>query len=419
MASSDSPTPSPRRKRRRWRWHTPPALTLESRALEGSAILELRADPLGLALWEAAQDVYLWGRAEPESRRELFSPSAGDARAARVEGLNLEGAPRRAFDALARMVSSPARVREETVVGACRELARWGARTAQPAVALEFARAAAIAGGADARAALELAWTARAQGETALAEAWFRRTIVLGRRAGDWESYAEAFLGIAGVLRRRGDLEGARQHLVRASRACRRHALPEIRARVLHDLQVAAAEAGAFDEAVTRGRRALRAYGRGHPHLPALILDISRMWIGRGAPGMARPVLAALVRRLDESPLRVAAVGLLGRASALVGDREAFGRCAAELGTPAEGLPGEAARAWIDLAVGASALGEEDPARRLAATAEAHLAEEAGRVLRSLEGDVAAGAIDEDYLPSEEEGRLQRDVMRAIRRLGD
>jgi tetratricopeptide (TPR) repeat protein len=419
MTSSDSPTPSPRRKRRRWRWHTPPALTLESRALEGSAILELRADPLGLALWEAARDVYLWGRAEPESRRELFSPSAGDARAARVEGLDLEGAPRRAFDALARMVASPARVREETVVGACRELARWGARSAQPAVALEFARAAAIAGGADARAALELAWTARAQGETALAEAWFRRTIVLGRRAGDWESYAEAFLGIAGVLRRRGDLEGARQHLVRASRACRRHALPEIRARVLHDLHVAAAEAGAFDEAVTRGRRSLRAYGRGHPHLPALILDISRMWIGRGAPGMARPVLAALVRRLDEGPLRVAAVGLLGRASALVGDREAFGRCAAELGTPAEGLPGEAARAWIDLAVGASALGEEDPVRRLAAAAEAHLAEEAGRVLRSLELDEAAGAIDEDYLPSEEEGRLQRDVMRAIRRLGD
>ncbi|HEX5725531.1 MAG TPA: tetratricopeptide repeat protein [Longimicrobiaceae bacterium] len=362
--------PAKRKTERRWR--VPPALTHGEDVFEGLSVLEEVNGELGLLLWQSLRDALLWGQASIAERTTVFTPGAEPSRLAAILAAGAPAAVEPALRTLARMLGSAADMREENVSLACREVSEWADGQGLLAVSLAFAQAAAIVTPGDAAGSYQVARLARRRAEHARAESWYRRTIALARQAGDWSIYSLSFVGLGQLYTSRGNFPAARRFYTRALRAASRNSLWTVVGLSHHGLFVLEAETGRVDAAEEQCALALRAYGPGHPRLPALAQDLASFWIDRGNFAQALPVLRAVAPKLLPRE-RVVSVGGIARAAGNVGDADRFHEAWAEaLQLLQREECGEgAAQALLDLARGASALGLW------------HLAERAGQ--RALE----------------------------------
>lgn len=306
------------------RWCIPPAMLREaSDTLEASGMLDEHRGALGLALWQSLRDVTLWASLDAAARGDAFAAGAGAARRRLLRGL--EPAVELPLGTLAALVEAPGAARAEVVSLVCRDLARWGEERGAPETALAYAQAAALALPDDPAAALAVGTMALRQGKQARAETWLRRTVGLSRRAASWTVYAEAFVELGALYAGRGNRAGARRFLLRALRAGRRHALPEMRGRALHALFLLALDAGRPDEAERFARGAVRAYGREHPRLPQLLHDVASLWVAQESHARALPMLQRLLPLRRDAAERAATLALLARAAAGAGEVRAAG----------------------------------------------------------------------------------------------
>ncbi|HET7463805.1 MAG TPA: tetratricopeptide repeat protein [Longimicrobium sp.] len=353
----------PRKTLRRWR--VPPALTHgDSDAFEGLSVLEELNNELGLVLWQSLRDAMLWGRAAADQRSALFAPASDTSRMAATLAAGAPAEIEEPLKVLAGMVGQPDAAREENVSLACRQIAQWGEARGQLATALAFAQAAAVVTPADPSGAYNVGRLARRRAEHARAETWFRRTIALARQAGDWPTYAMAFVGLGNLYKERGNFPVARRFFERALRAAGRNSLHEIEGMALHDLFGIAVETEDTPQAHELARGAYEAYGPHHQRLPHLAHDIAYFWITQGYCDRALPVLRSLVRHFDEPTVRLGVIGGVCRAAGGANDREIFQGAwseAVELmtATPNSDL---VPRTWLDLAHGALSLGAWDRA---------------------------------------------------------
>jgi hypothetical protein len=305
------------------RWCIPPALLREpDELLEGAGVLAELPGEAGLALWQSLRDVTLWAAVEPERRAGLFAGDAAGARLRLLRAAEAEPALELALATLAALVGNPAAASAEIVTLVCLQVSRWAGERGKAATAVGFAQCAALATPDDPCAALEVGRAALRWGQGARAETWLRRTVGLARRARDWSAYAEAWVELARLHHRRGAGEASRRAYVRGVRAARRHGLVAVRGAGLHGLFLLAVEAGEPDEAERLARAAVRSYGRAHPAVPGLLLDLGRLWVGEERWERAVPLLQRLAAAHGEE--RGAALALLARAAAGAGDRAGY-----------------------------------------------------------------------------------------------
>jgi tetratricopeptide (TPR) repeat protein len=348
----------PRKTARRWR--VPPALTHgDTDAFEGLSVLDDVPGELGLVLWQSVRDAMLWARAGKTDRETLFAPGADRARVAEVLAAGAPDELEEPLKTMAAMLGAAATMREENVALACRQVSQWAEARGRLAASLSFAQAAAVVTPADPSAAYTVGRLARRRAEHARAETWFRRTIALARQAGDWPTYAQAFLGLGNLYVLRGNFPAARRFLVRALRAAGRNSLHDIEGGALHDLFGIAVETGDAKEAHELARAAFQAYGPHHPRLPRLAHDVAYFWTTQGSFERALSVFKSLVPHFEEPAWRLALMGDLGRSAGGAGDRESFQMAWEEVAELARQHPGSdtVARSYLDLAHGALSLG--------------------------------------------------------------
>lgn len=307
------------------RWCIPPAILHEpDETLEGSAVLDEVHGALGLLLWQSLRDVTLWAESAPERRGALFAPGAAEARMTLLGSARVDPAVQVPMATLAGLVSGPAEARAEVLSLVCREVSRWAEARGSGGTALAFAQAGALAAPQDAPAALGVGALAARLGRATRAETWLRRAVGLARRSGDWASYAGAYVELGRVYARRGAPEPARRFLFKALRTGRRHGLATARGSALHSLFLLSLEAGRHDEAERFARGAMRAYGRAHPRVAQLTMDVASLWIQRESYARAIPLLQKVLPAQEDPPRRAVAFSLLARAAAGAGERRTF-----------------------------------------------------------------------------------------------
>jgi tetratricopeptide (TPR) repeat protein len=203
---------------------------------------------------------------------------------------------------------------------------------------------------------------ARRNAEYRRAETWFRRTLGLARRTGDWNYYGLACLGLGNLNRQRGDYPSARVWYVKALRVARRRGLWDVRPLALHDLFCVAANGGHAEEAETWAKRAFRAYGRRHPRLVALAHDVARFWLEGERYEEALQVFRAVLPHIERRNERRLITSNMARAAAGMGDRLTFAAMWSETWRLVDEYEDAecVAESLVALAQGAAALGDRD-----------------------------------------------------------
>jgi hypothetical protein len=344
----------------------PPPAHLD--AAEGADLLgELSGAP-GVLLWGALRDFMLWVETPAGARAGLFEPGAGELRRRELAAHAPEQELWAPLLTLAQMADAPERADAGRLVYAVRTIARWAERAGAPATRLAFTRAAALALPQEAAMALETGRLARDLVHHAEAESWFRRGIRLARGR-DWESYAWGFIGLGVLYIRAGNFPAGRAVVGRALRAAHKRRLPAIAGSAHHHLFTLCVEAGRMEDAYEHARSAVRAYGDGHPRLPALAHDLGCFWTEQGRFTRAKAIFEASLPCFTDPPARLLALSNFSRAAAGTGDRAAYQRARDEaVGLAALPLCAEAAaESLLVLAQGDASLGEwtraEDAAR--------------------------------------------------------
>ncbi|HEX2092542.1 MAG TPA: tetratricopeptide repeat protein [Longimicrobiaceae bacterium] len=375
-------SPAVRRTRRRWR--VPPAITHGDEAFEGGAVLDEFEGWFGLILWQSVRDVALWSGAPEERRGELFREGAEQRRRATVRAEGLDPRVEAPLLEISEILGHPHALTGELTARACLQVAQWADDRGATATALAFSQSAAFAAPADAATAFTVARLARRRAEYARAESWYRRTVALARQSGDWNAYARSFLGLGTLYMQRGNLPASRRFYLRALRSARRHSLHEVAAMVYHDLFVLSATAGWSEDAERYARGAFEEYGSGHPRLPALCHDVAYFWMKQGYPARALPIFRALLPRIPSAAERVVILANIARAAGAVGDRALFEDAWAQVlegverAEAAEGVT----EALVELAWGASSLGDWERAEQAASRALEVAAERAEGKIR-------------------------------------
>lgn len=335
-------------------WRLPPVPEPTGSDLEGAALLREITDERGEVLWLTLRSATLWARA-PGTRAGLFTQSAA---AAREQELNrvTDDELRRRLDVISVVLAAPETVDPEAVATGCEAVARWAASRGHSATQSEFLRAAALCTPADPKRAAEAGKVARDGGDYAAAEGWFHRAIALGRRQGDWDAYARAYLGLGKMWSRRGRHPTATKFLERAVRAASRRGIRQAEAGAVHELFNLALFARRFDDAMVLAGRAAQLYGPGHPDLPALTYDVAYQWMEQGRYAPALQVMLAL-RSQFRGRARMMAEGGVARAAGVLGDAAEYITAAEAVFAAPDDTP-KKATVLIDVAWGAAALGD-------------------------------------------------------------
>ncbi|MBB6070317.1 tetratricopeptide repeat protein [Longimicrobium terrae] len=334
---------------------TPPPITRTEDGPEGGEIVRELPDARGVLLWGALRDVLCWAAAPPRTRTGLFAADGSTIRVREIR-THLESS-----DDLAVPLLTLAMLTEEgdsadtaRVVHACRRLARWAEACGAPGTRLAFTQAAALVRPEDASLALETAQLVRDSGDAARAETWFRRTIKLARNR-DWANYVWAYIGLAVLYRRLGNLPAAMALAGRALRTATRHALPALEGTALHHLFVISSDAPDTTKLYGYASAALKAYGQDHPRLFALAHDVAVYWTDQGRYAWALPVLEAVVPDASDPSLRALAYASLARAAAGAGAAEVYDRAARHAWGFLDLLPTGAGRGEVLMTLGRAA----------------------------------------------------------------
>ena len=377
MKSTRAKTAQPRPPRR---WRTPPPLIRGSaETLEGMEILREVGGETGLLLWQAYRNVMFWATAEREERAGLFAADAGRKR---LEELLSADVPAELVDSLVavgRMLGAPETTPGDTIAEACQAISEWAEGAGAGATALSFTQAAALAAPRQPTLALDVGQMARRRGEQARAETWFRHAIMVARQTGDWDTYSRAYIALGNMYLKRGNYPAAHRMHIKALRASRRKGLAATAGMAAHDLFVIATETGRNSQAEEYARMALRAYGTQHERLPDLAHDVAYYWMNQGYFARVLPIFELLQQHFSEPDVQMLVGAHIARAAGGAGERSVFRRQWVETIrlTKEPDYETRAADALLELAQGASSLGEWDRAEQAAERA-LELAQERG-----------------------------------------
>jgi tetratricopeptide (TPR) repeat protein len=311
------------------RWLLPPTLFRDPdtpESFEGVSILQEIPGDLGLALYQLYRDLLLWALVSEDSRPQLFRPAASMGRDLLIDAAAPTPELRTHLEALATFLRSQL-VEPAVATEAALRVSRWAADRGAKRTAIMFAQAASAVSPRLASAALEAGRVAADFGRVPVAETWLRRTIGLGRRARDWESYSEALIVLSRLFWQSPTPENAgraRGAAVVASRVARRHGLRMSGARAHHQLSILALAAGNPSKAEEHARRAHNLYSRQHVEAPAMLHLVAESILAQGRRERTPEAIDLLQRALPHRRSSRDTFGtllILIRAGGIVGDK--------------------------------------------------------------------------------------------------
>jgi tetratricopeptide (TPR) repeat protein len=292
-------------------------------------------------------------------------PGLARRRRERLGSLGAARDLRQQLEAIGRALDGRARNPAEQLTQACHALSRWAGDQGLPHTALAFAHSAALATPDQPAPAYAVGLLARRNAEYRRAETWFRRTLGLARRTGDWNYYGLACIGLGNLNRQRGDYPSARGWYIKALRVARRRGLWDVRPMALHDLFCVAANGGHAEEAEGWAKRAFRAYGRRHPRLVVLAHDVARFWLQGERYDEALQVFRAVLPHIARLTEKRVVFSNMALAAAGMGDRLTFATMWSETWRLVDDYEDSerVAEALVALAQGAAMLGDRDRAQ--------------------------------------------------------
>ena len=313
-----------RGRRRRWTYLPPPSGSAAE--LEGVELLNEIPNVLGLLLFQRYRDVLLWNQTPVPSRRRLFD-DRGQRLLVGGEEPDLSSALVEPLRTLERMVRTG---KGEEVVQACSAIASWGYDGGLLATAAAYSRLAAIVSPTDPDLAFAAGRATRDGGYHSLAEAWFQRTISLGRRAANEEAKAAGYLGWGVLEEQRGRRRAARSRFERALRTATGAGLARMAGLAHQYLMALTVPDGTFTEGLEHGIAAVRYFADDDPKLIRLAIDLGAFVSEHGyfntALSLYEAALPFLVRPAD----RLAGLANIGRAAAATGRKRRFAEVWAE-----------------------------------------------------------------------------------------
>lgn len=336
---------------------------------------------LGRVLFRSAADVALWSECELAHRRGLFWPGQPET------AQDPPPALRPALAALAHVARQPEAARPAHVSQACSAIGEWAQDAGHVSTALLFAELAAMADPDNPVPAVAAGRALRNASRYDRARRWLDRAERVAHAAGDHQTRADAFLALGVLEERRGRLRQAMRMMRRTFRLAKKHSLADIGGHAHQNAVAICGQTHRFAEAQAHAEAAITLYGPGHPHIPTLAQDISRLWCEQGYFDAALPVLRAALGATNNPDHRYIVTANLARAAAGAGDRGLFLRVwrdLEELEAPATRQ--FAADALVGLGEGAMMLGFAVAARGLAAKGLA-VARERGESVTAAEAE--------------------------------
>jgi len=252
----------------------------------------------------------------------------------------------------------------------------------------------------------------------------FTETGATARLAGDWNLYLRCEMGAAKVLQNIGEFDAARRRMLWVLYSARRQRLPERIARCIHDLFALAVESGDRVSARRYASQALRAYGRRNPALRRLAHDVCEFLNGEGRFARALPLAREVVKHAGTDGEAMSGWSTVARAAAGSGDIATFETAAAEVAQLFGTVPEceQTARSLLDVARGATMIGEHERALRLGELAlEIADSRAEARTSASIRAFLQSARIEalvvQDGLGHHQERRLVARIVDALRRL--
>lgn len=321
---------------------------------------------LALPLFQALRSVITWASEEPAQRTGVFEASSMVEWERELLLGDWEPDLRIPLAVLVGELGSAEQAIPASLARVCLVVTDWALDHGAISTALAFAEAAALAYPQSAR----YAWTAgrllRTYGRSAEAERWLVRASRVAATARDPESEALALNTLGNLYHEKGNPVRAAQVLNHALRVARKHHLRKREGEILHDQCVLAIWRGDLDGAERLASDAFAIYrAENHPRLAALVHDRAIVWMARGQFARAFYVLRELPAFIADIHDRAWAAATLGRAAAACGEEDVFDQAWAEVFAMLETSDWRAAaRACVELGVGASSLHRWDQAEQ-------------------------------------------------------
>jgi tetratricopeptide (TPR) repeat protein len=321
MTKASSP-----RQRPHFRLRAVPPITspIGDRAFSGSIILEEYAGVGALILWISFRDAELWSTTCQVGGPLLWADGVEGRRQA-VAQLDESGfkSIKSALLTLAEL-AAPIQPDRASVADGCDSIAGWSEMQNRLGTAVEYAQVASFALPDRAMYAVRAGRVLRMRAEYARALTWFDHGIVVARRTGDWESYAQAYSGLGCLYMQRGNYRRARTVLRRSLRAALRYHLPERSGAAYHNLFAVEASTGNWTLAEQYAEHALATYPEGSRALPRLARDLAFRWIQRGYFDRALPLAREVIGHFAVPADRALVWSDIARAAAGCGEVEIF-----------------------------------------------------------------------------------------------
>lgn len=350
----------------------PPGLVLRGGDAAWGTVLRELPDPAALPAWETLRYVRLWLAAEPSRRAGLFRGGAQARRELELIhqtfDLDLAGPLAVLAELLAEGSTEPGEV-----VWACLCVAEWANLRGARETGGLFAETAALAAPENPGLAFMVGRMARSRGDAFAAERWLTRAAAVAWRVGEWEVYARSVNSLANLRLAQGAYSKARSLNEKALRAVRRNRLGSLEGEVLHDLFIVSFLTNDFKRAEALCQAASPFYIAGHPRLPQFAHDIAYFWIEQGYFARALPVVRQLLAFFQVPHERLKVLASTARAAAACGRRELFERLWIEANSLIPELQDTStlAAAMVEIAIGASSLGDWEHAEAAATQAQA------------------------------------------------
>ncbi|HEX8274018.1 MAG TPA: tetratricopeptide repeat protein [Longimicrobiaceae bacterium] len=371
----------------------PPGLLLRGGDAAWEAVLRELPDPAALPAWETLRYVRLWLAAEPARRAGLFRGGSQARRELELIHQTLDPDLSGPLAVLSALLAD-GRAEPGEAVWACLCVADWALLRGARETGGLFAETAALAAPEKPGLAFMVGRMARSRGDAFAAERWLKRAAAVAWRVGEWEVYARSVNSLGNLRLAQGAYPDALRLNNKALRAVRRNRIGELEGEVLHDLFIVSFLTNDFKRAEAFCHAASAFYTGGHPRLPQFAHDVAYFWIEQGYFARALTVVQQLLSHFHVPHERLKVLASTARAAAACGRRQLFERLWIEANSLIPELDDTStlAAALVELAIGASSLGDWEHAA--AAATQAHgAAQERGEADVQFRADAVLSSV--------------------------
>ena len=308
---------------------------------------------LGLVLWRALRDVYLW--AGTGTRERAGCPPGPEIAERLAEARERAPDLAEAIAVFARLAAAPAHADAAALAAACHQVYEWARMEHRAELAVLFAEAAATADPASPARANEAGRECKRAALHERSAVWYQRAFRLAVGAKDREAVLHALLGYGLLMRDLGDYRQARLYYYRAARRAARTGRRAKAGAAYHNLLGISAERREYHESEQHAIQALQHYPLRHPRIPYLVHDFAVALLHCRCYGMALSLLEKVVPVIPMAERQLVSSSI-ARAAACLGQHDRYRSQRAEVLQLVEQYPEFGGGAMINLAEGARAL---------------------------------------------------------------